>query len=98
MQTMTFQLFDRCGAGEEIDLFWNDRSKRRLIVLEVAADGPFPVDGRRVRHGRVSFAIERAHDGLADFCSSMRLIFSTTARTTMRAVSLVRSGMRPSAT
>src|SRR5262249_22220553 len=33
------------SAGEEIDFFGNDRSEGGLIVFEVAADGPLPIDG-----------------------------------------------------
>jgi len=55
------------GAREEIDSFGDDGSERGLIVFEVAANGPFPVDRGRVGQGRVFVPIEGAHDGLADF-------------------------------
>ena len=63
------------GAGEEVNFLRNDRSERGLIILQVAADGPFPIDGWSVRDGRVFVPIERAHDGLADFLFEQLLDF-----------------------
>ena len=67
----------------------------RVVVLEVAADGPLPVDGAALGSGECSLRLSAPRTACRSRCPSFFLISSTTARTTFRAVSLVRSGNPP---